>query len=448
MNVASLEKTNENIKFHADQLTNKIQNKDVRVGVIGLGYVGLPFLLEKAKIGLQVIGYDHNQARVDNINSGISHIEDVDSATLSKVIKSGLIKATSDISSLTNADVIVISVPTPLDKNLSPDLTYVKDVAEKLVTILRPGQLISLESTTYPGTTTDVLKPILEKSGLTVGEEIFLAYSPERVDPGNARYTTKNTNKIVGGADSNSAEVAVAFYRLAIQKVIKVSSSKIAEMVKVYENTYRAVNIALVNEMALLCDKMELNVWEMLSAAFTKPFGIMPFFPGAGVGGHCIPIDPHYLEWKAKEYNFNTHFISLAGEINRRMPAFVIHKLTRLLNKKAQSVSNSKVVLFGVAYKPNVSDWRESPSLEIFKSLKALGATVYCIDPHVPYATIDETEIHTIQPSDALLKTADISLILTNHAKFNITNIVKNSKKVFDTCHATKGIQSDNIVLL
>src|SRR5438552_2416064 len=295
----------------------KIHDHSAVVGIVGLGYVGLPFAVEKAKVGYPVVGIEQLVDRAERVNKGDNYIPDVKDDELRDLVRTGKLKAVTDFSTVPEMDVIVIAVPTPLTKNLNPDLQFVENVTRELAKVLRPGQLISLESTTYPGTTEEVMLPILETSGLKVERDFFLAHSPERVDPGNARYTTKNTNKVVGGVGPQSHKVAVAFYQQTIDKVVPVSSAEAAELVKVFENTFRAVNIALVNELTILCDRMGLNVWEVLDAAFTKPFGIMPFYPGPGVGGHCIPLDPHYLEWKAREYNFNTRFIALAGEINR-----------------------------------------------------------------------------------------------------------------------------------
>ncbi|HPU02207.1 MAG TPA: nucleotide sugar dehydrogenase, partial [Bacillota bacterium] len=372
-----------------EDLIQKIKSRQARVCVVGLGYVGLPFAVEKAKVGFTVIGIDQNPRRAQQVNAGISYITDVPSSELEPLVQKGLIKAVTDFSLASTADVIVICVPTPLTRNQVPDLQYVISVTENIARHLRPGQLISLESTTYPGTTEEVLLPLLQRSGLKVEEDYFLCHSPERVDPGNKRYTTKNTNKVVGGVGPHSLEVAQAFYEQTIEHVVPVSSARAAEMVKVFENTFRAVNIALVNELAILCDKMGLNVWEVLDAAFTKPFGILPFYPGPGVGGHCIPIDPHYLEWKAREYGFTTRFIGLAGEINRRMPEFVREKVHRTLNEVGKAVSRSKILFIGMAYKKDLGDCRESPAIRVAELLLEDKAEVLYHDPHV-----DEIELN------------------------------------------------------
>jgi nucleotide sugar dehydrogenase len=335
-------------------------------------------------------------------------------------------------------DVIVIAVPTPLTRNLTPDLQYVERVTREIAKRLRPGQLVSLESTTYPGTTEEVMLPILEESGLKVEEDFFLVHSPERVDPGNRRYTTKNTTKVVGGIGPRSLEAGVHFYSQTIERVVPVSSTKAAEMVKVFENTFRAVNIALVNELAMLCDRMGLNVWEVLDAAFTKPFGIMPFYPGPGVGGHCIPIDPHYLEWKAKEYNFNTHFIALAGEINRKMPEFTVEKALRLLAQEGIPVRGAKVLVLGVAYKRDVADHRESPAIEVIRGLKRLGAEVAYHDPLIPSFQDRGLRMESVPLSEDLLASQDLVIVATDHSNFDYDGLVRWAKRVLDTRGATR----------
>lgn len=439
---------NQKINHPQQELLEKIQNKTIRVGVIGLGYVGLPFLVEKAKVGLSVIGIDQNPERVAKVARGENYIDDVKDDELLEVVQKGLVTATQDMTALKWVDVIVICVPTPLDKNLCPDLTYVISVSQQIAISLRPGQLICLESTTYPGTTEEIIKPILESYGLICGFDFFLAHSPERVDPGNKRYSTHNTNKVVGGADQPSLTVAQFFYKLAIQNVVSVSSAKAAELVKIYENTFRAVNIALANEIALLCDRMQLNVWEVLDAAFTKPFGIMPFYPGPGVGGHCIPIDPHYLEWKAKEFNYHMRFIALAGETNKKMPHFVFNKLARALNQVKKPLNGSTILMLGMAYKSDVSDYRESPAVEIYRLLSHASANVIYHDKWVPQAQIDHQLIHSCTLSDSLLQSADLVLITTDHSYIDYHNVVNQSSLVFDTRFATRGIESNKIILL
>lgn len=432
-------------------LIQKITSKNAVIGVVGLGYVGLPFAVEKAKIGFKVIGIEQNPIRAEKVNQAQNYINDVKEDELEQVVAHGKLKAVSGFEQLPDIDVIVICVPTPLTKNLTPNLSYVEQVTQSIADYLRPGQLISLESTTYPGTTDDVLKTILEhKSGLKQGKDFFLAHSPERVDPGNKRYTTKNTNKVVGASDRDSLEVATLFYEQTIDHVVPVSSAKAAELVKVFENTFRAVNIALVNELAMLCDRLELNVWEVLDAANTKPFGIMPFYPGPGVGGHCIPLDPHYLEWKAKELNFETHFIALAGEINRKMPEFVREKTIRYLNELGIALSKSSILIIGVAYKKDISDWRESPSINVMKLLASDKAQLSYYDPHVPEITIGDNQFVSQEITPATIQKADLVIILTDHSIIEYSYILKHAKAVLDTRGVTRKLSEnqEKVVLL
>lgn len=432
------------IVLHAakEVFLERLRTKKAIVGVVGLGYVGLPFAVEKAKVGFRVVGIEQNPKRAERVNRGESYIQDVPTEELKPLVEQGLISATTDFDRVPELDAIVICVPTPLSKHLTPDLQYVENVTREIAKRLRPGQLVSLESTTYPGTTEEVMLPLLEQSGLKVERDFFLAHSPERVDPGNKRYTTKNTNKVVGGVGPHSLEVAVAFYSQTVEHVVPVSSAKAAELVKVFENTFRAVNIALVNELTLLCDRMGLNVWEVLDAAFTKPFGIMPFYPGPGVGGHCIPIDPHYLEWKAKEYNFNTHFIALAGEINRKMPEFVREKAQRVLNQAGKAMAGARVVALGVAYKKDLGDYRESPALDVMRLLRRDGAEVVYHDPYVPSFT-DEGETWTSQPLTVeLLASSDLVIILTDHSSIDYEWVVAHAPRVLDTRGVTRKVKS------
>lgn len=431
-------------------LLGKIESVTAKVGVIGLGYVGLPFAVEKGKVGFRVLGFDRSSHRVDLVNQGKNFIGDVDDEELRTLVADGFITATTDMDHLGDMDVLIIAVPTPLTKNLNPDLQYIEAVTRDIAKRLRPGQLISLESTTYPGTTDEVMKPILEQSGLKAGVDFFLAHSPERVDPGNRRYTTKNTNKVVGASDPASREVAVALYRKTILNIVPVSSAAAAEMTKVFENTFRAVNIALVNELTLLCDRMGLNVWEVLDAAFTKPFGIMPFYPGPGVGGHCIPLDPHYLEWKAREFNFNTRFIALAGEINRRMPEFVAEKAMRLLSDQGKGLRGSKVLVLGVAYKKDIDDPRESPSTEVLHLLVQRGAVITYHDPHIPHFTEHGHDLRSVPLTAEALNQADLVLVLTDHTAVDYALVVKESVQILDTRNALKRVDGPkpNVVLL
>jgi len=421
-------------------LLQKIEDRTASVGVIGLGYVGVPFAVEKAKVGYRVVGIEQNERRVEKINRAENYIPDVKDEELQELVRKGMFRAVTDFSYVKDLDVIVIAVPTPLTKNLTPDLHYVERVSAEISKFLRPGQLISLESTTYPGTTEEVMLPILAASGLKVEQDYFLSHSPERVDPGNKRYTTKNTTKVVGAVGPHSHDLAVAFYSQTIERVVPVSSAKAAELVKVFENTFRAVNIALVNELALLCDKMSLNVWEVLDAAFTKPFGILPFYPGPGVGGHCIPLDPHYLEWKAKEFNFDTHFIALAGEINRKMPAFVREKAHRVLNVLKVSPSAAKILILGVAYKKDLGDCRESPAIEIIRLLKNDGAFVSYHDPHVSVFNDGDLKMEGQTLTDKFIQAHDLTLIATDHTGIDYERIVELSRAVLDTRNATKKV--------
>ncbi|MGC8490028.1 MAG: nucleotide sugar dehydrogenase, partial [Clostridia bacterium] len=360
----------------ATELRRRLLSREAVVAVVGLGYVGLPLAVEQARAGFSVIGLDDNGVKVEQVNRGQNYIPDVDGEDLERLVRAGRLVATTHYPDLARADVMLVAVPTPLTPNKEPDLSYILSVADRLRGILRAGQLVVLESTTYPGTTEDVLRPILETSGLRVGEELFVAYSPERVDPGNPTYQTRNTPKLVGGSTAVCGELAALFYRQSLAEVVQVQSPAVAEMAKVFENTYRAVNIALVNEMALLSDRMGLDVWDVLEAAGTKPFGIQIFQPGPGVGGHCIPLDPFYLAWKAREYDFPTRFIELAGEINLRMPYFVADKLQAALNAMRKPLNGASVLLLGVAYKKDINDPRESPALKVLELLEERGAQV------------------------------------------------------------------------
>jgi nucleotide sugar dehydrogenase len=438
------------ISQRVQALLAKIHDRSAVVGIVGMGYVGLPFAVEKAKVGFKVIGIDQNHERAARINRGENYIPDVRDEELRELVTQGKLQAVTDFRQVPDMDVVVIAVPTPLTQNLNPDLQFVEGVTRELAKYLRPGQLISLESTTYPGTTEEIMLPILEGSGLKVESDFFLAHSPERVDPGNARYTTKNTTKVVGGVGPNSQSVAVAFYTQTIERVVPVSSANAAELVKVYENTFRAVNIALVNELALLCDRMGLSVWEVLDAAFTKPFGIMPFYPGPGVGGHCIPLDPHYLEWKAREFNFNTRFIALAGEINRRMPEFVREKTYRVLNHLGVAPSRSKILLLGVSYKKDLGDFRESPALEVIKLLQEDGANVVYHDPYVPSFDEHGLVMENVPLTDELLQECSLVIVATDHACINYEDVVAKAAHVLDTRNATKRVKNnrDKITLL
>jgi UDP-N-acetyl-D-glucosamine dehydrogenase len=432
------------------KLSERIETHSALVGVVGIGYVGLPLAVEKAKVGFKVIGFDRSDARTTMVNRGENYIEDVVDAELKELVQKGLIEASTDFSRMADCDVIVICVPTPLTTHRDPDVQYIVNVAEKLSEVMRPGQLISLESTTYPGTTEEVLLPILARSGLEVGKDFFLCFSPERVDPGNARYTTKNTNKVVGGMTPECKEVATTFYKQTILHVVPVSSPAVAEMTKVFENTFRAVNIALVNELALLCDRMGISIWEVVEAAATKPFGIMRFDPGPGVGGHCIPIDPFYLTWKARQYDFHTRFIELAGEINVLMPYHVREKIIQALGKQRKSLSGGNILMVGVAYKKDITDWRESPTLKLIDILAKDGVNMRFYDPFIGEFGEHGHVFHTEDLSDELFTWADCAVIMTNHSNIDYVELVSRSKAVVDTRNATKAVTEgkEKIVLL
>ncbi|MBV8244594.1 MAG: nucleotide sugar dehydrogenase [Candidatus Eremiobacteraeota bacterium] len=432
-------------------LVAKIETHSATVGVVGIGYVGLPLAVEKAKVGFPVVGFDRNPLRVNQVAQGLNYIRDVDDDELAAVVYNGRLSATTDFSRLGTCDVIVICVPTPLTKNLDPDISYIKHVGEAIAGQLRPGQLICLESTTYPGTTEEVLLPLLAATGLVVGRDYFLAFSPERVDPGNKRYTTRNTNKVVGGVTPVCLDVAAAFYQQTIFDVLRVSSPRVAEMTKVFENTFRAVNIALVNEMALLCDRLKVNIWDVIDAAATKPFGIMRFDPGPGVGGHCIPLDPFYLAWKAREFDFHVRFIELAGEINIAMPYFVRDKILRALNEQGKPLKDARILAIGVAYKKDIEDWRESPAVKVLDLLEREGARVDYHDPFVPSFQEDDGKLrHSVPLTKDVLKGSDCVVVLTDHTTIDWQTIVDHAVAVVDTRNATRAVRDgrDNVVLL
>jgi len=425
-------------------LCANILNRSAKVGVVGIGYVGLPLAVEKAKVGFSVTCFDRNEKRVASINAGENYIRDVKDDELRAVVNDGRITATSNFGDLRACDVIVICVPTPLTEHRVPDISYIRTVAGQIARVLRPGQLVSLESTTYPGTTEEVLLPTLATSGLVVGVDYFVAFSPERVDPGNQRYTTSNTSKVVGGITAACLDVAAIFYQQTIKQVVRVSSPRVAEMTKVFENTFRAVNIALVNEIALLCDRMKINVWEVMDAAATKPFGIMRFDPGPGVGGHCIPLDPFYLAWKARQYDFSTRFIELAGEINAMMPYFVREKVFRALNARGLAVRNARIFMVGVAYKRDIEDWRESPALKVIEILERDGAFVDFHDPYIPVIRDSRGAVRrSVELTSQALASADCTVILTAHAAIDWNLVVSASQIVVDTRNATKDVTED-----
>lgn len=412
----------------------------MKVGVVGLGYVGLPLLVEMAKSGFEAYGIDVDERKVAAINAGQNYIEDVDSATLADLVRQKKIQATSNWDIVSELAALSICVPTPLRKTKDPDVSYIVSAADEIAPRLREGQIIILESTTYPGTTDELLVPRFSRPNFRVGENFFLAFSPERVDPGNKVYTTKNTPKIVGGVTPECTRRCVEYYSKIFDTVIPVSSSRCAEMVKLLENTFRSVNIGLVNEVALMCDKLGLDVWEVIQAAATKPFGFMAFYPGPGLGGHCIPIDPHYLAWKLKTLNYTARFIELASEINGFMPHFVVDKVVRALNDDKKPVHGSRILVLGVAYKPNVRDVRESPALDIIGLLRDLHADVVYHDPYVPALSEEGHEMSSVALTPEELAKADCVVIVTNHKCIDYSMVLANAALVVDTRNATAGL--------
>ncbi|WNS75118.1 nucleotide sugar dehydrogenase [Bacillus sp. DTU_2020_1000418_1_SI_GHA_SEK_038] len=426
-------------------LLNKIEKKDAVIGVVGLGYVGLPLAVEKAKAGYKVIGFDVQAARVEQVNLGINYIGDVVDQDLADMIKNGHLEATTDYARIQEVDAVAICVPTPLDIYQQPDTSYVKSSSKEIAKYAHEGMLVVLESTTYPGTTEEIVKPALEEKGFKVGETVFVAYSPERVDPGNKQFKTKNTPKVVGGITENCTKVAAALYRNVLEgDVHEVSSPAVAEMEKIFENTFRHINIALANEMAILCDKMGIDVWEVIDAAKTKPYGFMAFYPGPGLGGHCIPIDPFYLTWKAREYNYHTKLIELAGEINNSMPEYVITRSMQVLNEDGKALRGAKIAVLGVAYKKDIDDVRESPVLKIVELLEHHGADYTVVDPYVKSFRSCDQQVETVELSKELLNEADLVLVTTDHTDFDYNMIAQESKVIFDTRNALKGIEKPN----
>lgn len=421
----------------SETLISKLETKTATIGVVGLGYVGLPLAVEKAKAGFNVIGFDVQKEKVDKVNKGENYIGDVIQEDLEKLVQTGKLKATFDYSFIKEVDAIAICVPTPLDIYKQPNMSYVKSSAQAIADNVTEGTLVVLESTTYPGTTEELIKPILEEKDFIVGENLFLAYSPERVDPGNKHFNTKNTPKVVGGVTENCTKVAAAMYRAVLEgDVHEVSSPAVAEMEKLLENTFRNINIGLANEMAILCNKMGIDVWEVIDAAGTKPYGFMPFYPGPGLGGHCIPIDPWYLTWKAREYNYHTKLIETAGEINDSMPDFVVQRCMEILNEQGKSLRGAKIVVLGVAYKKDIDDYRESPVLPILNILTNFGADWITVDPYVSEFKLNDNVIKTEAFEEQLLTNADLTIIATNHSDFDYDLIQDKSAYVFDTRNA------------
>jgi UDP-N-acetyl-D-glucosamine dehydrogenase len=431
-------------------LLDKIKKRSAVIGVVGLGYVGLPLAVLQAKIGYRVIGVDEVADKVNRVNRSDNYISDVEDNELRQAIQGGKLKATTDFASLRECDVVLICVPTPLTKQKEPDLTAVVKVTRELAKHVHADMLVILESTTYPGTTEEVLQPILTAGGLKVGETLYLAFSPERVDPGNSSFKTQNTFKLVGGVTPACLNHAKTFYEQSIVKIFPLSSPRVAEMTKVFENVFRSVNIALVNELAILCDRMGLNVYEVIDAAATKNFGFMAFYPGPGVGGHCIPLDPYYLAWKSKEYDLHTRFIELAGEINESMPYYVVSKLQRLLNRHAKCLNGAEIFVLGVTYKADVADPRETPALKVMELLQAEGAKMTYADPYTPSFVVDGRTYKAQDVTKDQLGRSDCVLILTGHSAFDYELIASQAKLVFDTRNATKKVKAgkDKVFLL
>jgi len=435
-----------------NELLNKIKNKTAIVAVIGLGYVGLPLAVEKAKAGYKTIGFDIQEKRVNMVNEGKNYIGDVVDGELDELVKKGLLSATTDYSIVKEADFIAICVPTPLDEYKQPDISYVKNSAIEISKYLKRGTIVVLESTTYPGTTEELLLPILEQgSGLKCGQDFYLAFSPERVDPGNLIYKTKNTPKVVGGVGKDATEIAAAMYRNVLQgEVFEVSSPKVAEMEKLLENTYRNINIGLVNELAIICNKMGINVWEVIEAAKTKPYGFQAFYPGPGIGGHCIPLDPYYLAWKAREYDYHTQLIETSGIINDSMPQYVVERASKILNRFKKPLNGSKVLILGVAYKQDIDDYRESPAIKVIENFEKEGSIVKYYDPYIDeYKYKGKTKKGMKELTKEVLKEADLVVITTAHTKVDYEFVQANSVYIFDTKNAMKNVKNrENIELL
>lgn len=431
-------------------LLDKIKNHSAVVGVVGLGYVGLPLAVLQTKTGFQVIGIEENLEKTEQINKGKSYVKDVRDTDLAQASGTNRFAVTTNFDALRKCDVVLICVPTPLTVNKEPDISAIIKVSKAIARYSHPNMLVVLESTSYPGTTEEIIAPELTKHGLQVGQDLFIAFSPERVDPGNPSFKTRNTSKLVGGMTATCREMAQTFYEQSVVKIFPVSSTRVAEMTKVFENVFRSVNIALVNELAMLCDRMGLNVYEVIDAAATKNFGFMPFYPGPGVGGHCIPLDPYYLSWKSKEYDLHTRFIELAGEINEGMPYFVVGKLQRLLNRRGKCLHGATILVLGVTYKADIGDPRESPATKVMELLQKEGARLLYADPFTPRLTVGDTEHTATTLSPALVAECDISLILTAHSTFDYDMIVEQAPLIFDTRNGTRHVKAekDNVILL
>jgi UDP-N-acetyl-D-glucosamine dehydrogenase len=427
-------------------LEEKIRSRRARVGIVGLGYVGLPLAVEFAKAGFTVTGIDISEEKVRRVNAGDSYVGDIPSSTLAPLVQSGKLRATMDFSVVLELDTINICVPTPLRKTKDPDMSYIVSSCQEIARHFHAGMLVILESTTYPGTTDELVLPMLTKGGLEVGRDFFLCFSPERVDPGNPKFQTVNIPKVVGGTTPACTKMGQLFYAQALERVVPVSSTQVAEMVKLLENTFRMINIGLANEMALMCDRMGIDVWEVIDAASTKPFGFMPFYPGPGLGGHCIPIDPFYLSWKTKQAGIEARFIELAGYINGQMPHFVADKVQNALNDAGKPVKGSRIHVMGVAYKRNIDDMRESPALDVMLLLKRRGAILSYSDPHVTAIRVDGLNLESAPEESAAA--ADCVVIVTDHSAFDYQALVRRARLVVDTRNALKGVDSSKIVRL
>ncbi len=432
---------------YAQELRRKIETRQARVGVVGLGYVGLPLAVEFAQAGFTVTGIDLDQRKVDALNRGESYIQDVSTADVKELVDAGRLRATTDFRAVDKLDTINIAVPTPLRKTKDPDMSYIVNSCQEIAKHFHPGMLVILESTTYPGTTDELMLPMFETADLKVGEHFFMCFSPERVDPGNPKFQTKNIPKVVGGITPECTEIGALFYGQALETVVPVSSTRVAEMVKLLENTFRMINIGLANEIAMMCDRMGTNVWEVIDAAATKPFGFMPFYPGPGLGGHCIPIDPFYLSWKSKQAGIEARFIELAGYINGQMPHFVVDKVQNALNDHTKPLKGSHVHIMGVAYKRDIDDVRESPALDIIHLLLRRGAKVTYSDPFVPKLKADGVEMQAVCICEGLAQ-ADCVVIVTDHKAFDYGRVVDQARLVVDTRNALKGRDSSTIVRL
>ncbi len=429
-------------------LINRLRAREASVGVVGLGYVGLPLVVEFAKAGFTAVGFDVDALKIDQVREGHSYIPDVSAEQIQRELQTGHLSVTMDFNRLAEVDTISICVPTPLRKTKDPDLSFIVAAVEEIASHLRRGQLIVLESTSYPGTIEEIVQPRLEAKELRAGRDFYLAFSPERVDPGNLNWHTANIPKVIGGIDETSTAVATVLYEQIVKTIVPVSSTKVAEMVKLLENTFRAVNIGLVNELTLMCHELHVDVWEVIDAAKTKPFGFMPFYPGPGLGGHCLPVDPFYLSWKARQDGFESRFIELAGHTNAAMPKYVLGRIGEALNSVSKAIRGSRVHLFGVSYKANVADIRESPAIDIAQLLHKRGAVVSYSDPYVPKITLTDIELESLDSGDALDRGLDCALITTNHDCFDYNSIVHQAPLIVDTRNALKGFTSTHIFKL